>query len=106
MRKLLVPFLEIFSLILRPFPRSVVRALGSLVGVLWIDILRFRRRVVKQNLDIAFPEMPDKEKWRIGRASVHRLGANFLEVFTIPKMSPEWMDKNVVFEGYENLEKA
>jgi KDO2-lipid IV(A) lauroyltransferase len=106
MKKFVFFLLEIFSKLLSLLPRKAVRAIGSFLGFLWVDVLRVRRKVIKQNLDIAFPEMPDKEKMKIGRTSVYNLGANFLEVFTVPSFDDKWLSENVVFEGYENLEKA
>lgn len=106
MRTFLVIFLEALSRVLFLLPRRGLRWLGSLLGVLWIDVLRIRRKVIQENFDIAFPSMEQKEKWHIARHSVYRLGANFLEVLTVPRFDSKWLDKNIVFEGYENLEKA
>lgn len=58
------------------------------------------------NLDIAFPEWTFEQKKRVGRESVYQLGYNFAEFFFIPSVSKEWMDQNVVFEGWENVENA
>lgn len=98
--------IDTFCFILFLIPRRLIRFLGSLLGVLWFDILRLRRKVIFSNLDIAFPEMPYEEKLRIARTSTYRMGADFLEVFTIPQLTQKWLEKNVVFEGREFLAKA
>ncbi len=98
--------LNLSSRLLFFLPRKALRFLGSLLGVLWFDIFRFRRKIVLSNLDIAFPEMPEKEKIRIGRRSVYELGSNFLEFFTLPALNQKWVRENAVYEGVENIENA
>jgi KDO2-lipid IV(A) lauroyltransferase len=98
--------LDILSRILALLPRRGVRFLGSLLGYLWIDILQIRRKVIQQNLDIAFPDVENSQKMRWGRNSVHKLGADFAEVLTTPFMDQNWLQKNVVFEGLEYLDQA
>ncbi len=105
--RLLVSFLAkigiFFSSIL---PRQIQRLSGSWIGFLWWDVFGFRKKIVLNNLKIAYPEWTDQQRKRIGRESVYQLGYNFGEFFFIPNMSREWVDKNVVFEGLENYDKA
>lgn len=101
--KLFVKFMVFFSSL---FPRTLLRKSGAWVGFLWFDVLGFRKKIVLNNLDIAFPEWPAEKKYQIGRESVYQLGYNFAEFFFIPSVTPEWIAKNVVFEGWENIEKA
>lgn len=88
------------------WPRQWIRAFGSLLGVLWFDVLRFRRRIVMDNLKLAFPDMPEDEKIRIGRASVYQLGSQFTEFMTLPLLNQQWLEKNAKYEGLEFFEKA
>lgn len=87
-------------------PRPILRKLGSWVGFLWFDVFGFRKEIIFSNLDIAFPQMSTNEKVRIGRESVYQLGYNFAEFFLIPSLTPDWVDKNVALEGWENVENA
>lgn len=87
-------------------PRQWLRKSGSWVGFLWYDVFGFRKKIVLSNLDIAFPEWTDQKKNQVGRESVYHLGYNFAEFFFIPSVTPEWVEKNVVFHGWENVEKA
>lgn len=98
--------LKAWGYFLSLFPRTWIRATGSWVGFLWFDVFGFRKKIVLSNLDIAFPTMSAEAKYQIGRKSVYMLGHNFAEFLTIPAMTKKWVDKNVVFEGWENLEKA
>ena len=70
------------------------------------DILKFRKKIVLNNLTIAFPEWSTEKKNKVGRESVYQLGYNFGEFFFIPSMDQNWLQKNVVFEGWDNLLKA
>ncbi len=87
-------------------PRKLRRACGAFLGVLWFDVLRFRRKIVLDNLDIAFPELDRAQKIKIGRKSVYNLGANFVDVFILPFINDAWAKENAVIEGRENLDEA
>lgn len=105
--QLLVKFLvKIMVFLSSLFPRRWLRKSGAWVGFLWFDVLGFRKRIVLDNLALAFPEKPESEREAIGRESVYHLGYNFAEFFLIPSITNEWMEENVIFEGWENIEKA
>ncbi|UYL08526.1 lysophospholipid acyltransferase family protein [Bdellovibrio sp. SKB1291214] len=105
--KLLVSFLAKLGIFLSSIlPRRIQRLSGSWIGFLWWDIFGFRKKIVLNNLEIAFPEWTVAERKKVGRESVYQLGYNFGEFFFIPNMDRQWVDKNVVFDGLENYEKA
>ncbi|MFM6927675.1 MAG: lysophospholipid acyltransferase family protein [Bdellovibrio sp.] len=87
-------------------PRKVLRLSGSWIGFLWFDLFGFRKKIVLDNLKIAFPEWTEEQRKAVGRESVYQLGYNFGEFFFIPSMNRKWVEKNVIFEGWENVEKA
>ncbi len=97
---------KIFARILALLPRRAVRGLGSILGWLWIDVLRIRRKLIRENLDIAFPDISAEQKWPWGQNSVYKLGADFAEILTTPWFDQKWLENNIVFQGLENLEKA
>lgn len=99
-------FAELLCRLWATIPRPVLRWLGSWIGILWFDILRFRRRIVLGNLELAFPESSPAWRRGIGRESLRRAGANFFEFFTLPVMDEEWIRENAVIEGWENVEEA
>jgi KDO2-lipid IV(A) lauroyltransferase len=105
--KLLVSFfVRLFSFIACHLPRRVLRFTGLWAGVLWFDVLRFRRKIVLDNLGIAFPEWSEEKKVQVGRQAVYNMAYNFPELFAMPAMNEKWLTDHVVFEGFENLEKA
>lgn len=99
-------FVSLFSFISSLFPRTWLRKSGSWLGFLWFDVFGFRKEIVLNNLNIAFPEWSDQKKLAVGRESVYQLGYNFGEFFLIPAINKKWVAKNVVFHGWENIEKA
>ncbi|MBL7669505.1 MAG: lysophospholipid acyltransferase family protein [Bdellovibrionaceae bacterium] len=88
------------------FPRRWIRGLGRPLGILWFDVLRVRRRVVLDNLRLAFPEWSESDRIRVGRKSVYKLNEDLVEFFSIPSMNEKWLKTNLVFEGKEHLIQA
>lgn len=87
-------------------PRNFLRWTGSWLGFLWYDLFKFRRKIVMDNLAIAFPEWTEQERHRVGRESVYNLGYNATEIFTIPFLNKKWLEKNCVYEGWEHVQQA
>lgn len=99
-------FVNLAVVVSSMLPRRVLRACGGILGFLWFDLFGFRKKIILDNLDIAFPKLELAEKKRLGRAAVYNMGYNFSEYFIIPSLTPEWLQKNAVFEGWENIEKG
>lgn len=105
--KLLVKFfVKVLCFISSLFPRTWLRKSGAWLGFLWFDVFGFRKKIIMDNLSIAFPDWSEEKKRQVGRESVYHLGYNFGEFFYIPSITPEWIEENVVYEGWENVEKA
>jgi Kdo2-lipid IVA lauroyltransferase/acyltransferase len=96
----------VLKYLIKPWPRFLLRWLGLPLGFLWFDVLRLRRKVVMDNLSRAFPDWTEEQKIRVGRRSVYNLMENFFEFFYLPAINKMWLEKNVVFEGLENIDKA
>lgn len=106
MRFLIICFVKFCSFISSFFSRRVLRLSGSWLGFLWYDVFAFRKKIIQSNLEIAFPEWTAEKRNQVGRESVYQLGYNFGEFFLIPNLNSQWVQENVVFEGWENVEKA
>lgn len=85
----------------RLLPWKVNELLGKFLAFLWIDLFRIRRKVILENLKIAFPNLSEKEAHVIARKSMQSLCRSFFDVIKIPYITDEWIQKNVVFEGLE-----
>ena len=85
--------------------RRLLDALGAFAGwLLWA--LHVRRRVVMENLRIAFPEKGETERRAIARATFVNLGRMAPEFFRAPRMTREELERVFVYEGWEKFEAA
>jgi len=87
-------------------PRPLARAAG--ITLAWIVYFFHRklRRVGRRNLELAFPEKSPRERARILRRVFTSIGRQAAEVCLFPKYTRENVSKTVVYEGFENFERA
>jgi Kdo2-lipid IVA lauroyltransferase/acyltransferase len=87
-------------------PRPLARAAG--ISVAWmVYFLHGRlRRVGMRNLALAFPEKSRRQRAKILRGVFTSLGRQVAEVCLYRKYTPENVSKIVVYEGFENFERA
>jgi KDO2-lipid IV(A) lauroyltransferase len=86
-------------------PRRWLLALGGALGAL-LYALGIRRRVVLENLRLAFPEKTETGRRAIARATYGRLGETIFEFLRIPDLPRDELERLFVYEGWENFEKA
>jgi KDO2-lipid IV(A) lauroyltransferase len=85
--------------------RRILDALGALAGwLLWA--FHVRRRVVMDNLRLAFPEKGEAERRAIARATFVNLGRMAAEFFLAPRMTREELERVFVYDGWEKVEEA
>ena len=87
-------------------PRSLARAAAILLG--WaVYLLHIRlRHVGRRNLALAFPEKSQHERARILRGVFTSFGRQLAEVCLFPKYARENVSEVVVYDGFENFERA
>ena len=87
-------------------PRSLSRA--AAITLSWtIYLVHARlRHVGMRNLRLAFPEKTRRERARILRGVFTSLGRQLAEVCLFPTYTPENVGKVVVYDGFENFERA
>jgi len=87
-------------------PRPFARAVG--ISLAWaFYLLHFRlRRVGMRNLALAFPQMSRHQRARILRGVFTSFGRQLAEVALFPKYTRENLSKVVVYDGFENFERA
>jgi KDO2-lipid IV(A) lauroyltransferase len=87
-------------------PRPLARGKGIALGLLTYALYGRLRRVGMRNLGLAFPEMDRRERRRILRGTYISLGRQLAEVCLFPRYTRENVSKVVVYEGFENFERA
>ena len=87
-------------------PRPVARAIGILLGLSVYALHGRLRRVGLRNLELAFPEMPEHERRRVLRGEFISLGRQLAEVCLFPRYTHENVGDVVVYDGFENFERA
>ena len=92
--------------ILGGLPRSLSRA--AAIALSWtIYLIHVRlRHVGMRNLKLAFPEKTRRERARILRDVFTSLGRQLAEVCLFPTYTLENVGKVVVYDGFENFERA
>jgi KDO2-lipid IV(A) lauroyltransferase len=86
-------------------PHRLLLAFGAFLGgLLWV--LRIRRRVVLDNLRLAFPEKSDAERLDIARRTYRNLGQMVPEFLRVPFLPRAELEQIFEYEGWEVLEQA
>jgi KDO2-lipid IV(A) lauroyltransferase len=86
----------------RPLSRATAISLSWLVYLLHVRL----RHVGMRNLAMAFPEKSRRERGRILRAEFTSLGRQLAEVCQFPRYTRENASRVVVYDGFENYERA
>jgi KDO2-lipid IV(A) lauroyltransferase len=86
----------------RPLSRTAAIALSWTIYLLHVRL----RRVGMRNLALAFPDKTRRERARILRGVFTSLGRQLAEVCLFPKYTLENVGKVVVYDGFENFERA
>jgi KDO2-lipid IV(A) lauroyltransferase len=87
-------------------PRPLARAAGICIAWLVYLLHGKLRRVGMRNLELAFSEKSLRERKKILRGVFTSLGRQVAEVCLFPKYTRENVSKTVVYEGFENFERA
>ena len=91
--------------LLRLLPLRLLAPIGMGLGMLVYWIAWERRRVVRTNLRLCFPQMSDPEREHLSRRHFRAFGRSVLERAILWWGSEQRIRKLVVFEGRENLDR-
>lgn len=93
--------------ILRTLPRMAALRLGEILGIVGQYLLPKRKQLTIDNLQLAFPEMPDTDISSLCSRTFRHLGISLAEMTRIDLFSGQQdLEKYFTFEGLEHLEKA
>ena len=87
-------------------PRPLARAVGILFGQTVYLLHAKLRRVGMRNLELAFPDKTKRERRKILRGEFTSLGRQLAEVCLFPSYTRENVGEVVVYDGFENYERA
>jgi KDO2-lipid IV(A) lauroyltransferase len=96
---------RLFGFLLLRVPRRLLLAFFGGLGVL-VWALGVRRRVVHDNLRLAFPEKSEAERRAIARGVYRNLGRLIPEFLRVPHLTRADLDQLFVYEGWERYEQA
>ncbi len=99
-------FVAAFIRILGRMPRRLALALTDTIALLAYLIDGRHRRVMLRNLEIALPDMPERERRRIARRAFRNLGLLAVEFSRLPKLKRENISGLVSYYGFENFKRA
>ena len=87
-------------------PEGAVVVWSRVLGWIWFNVVRYRRRVILENLARAFPEKDDAERTHLGLEACRHLVRTLLEFIRIPAYQKRGLESVVRFEGLESVELA
>ncbi len=96
----------IFIKVVGLLPRPLARIKGMALAWLVYFFHRKLRRVGMRNLELAFPEKSLAERKKILHGVFTSLGCQVAEVCMFPQYTKENVSQTVVYEGFENFERA
>ena len=94
-----------FMRLLAGLPLGVLYLISDLAYPILYYMVRYRRRLVRENLYRSFPEKNEKEILRIEKAYYHHLCDVFIESFKCLNISDEEMRQRVEIMNYELVER-
>ena len=95
-----------FSFLIYTMPLSWQKQLGHLVGLIWFDVIRIRRKTAIENLAIGYPTMSERERTQLARQSLKHMGRTIVEFANFPFYDKSKTDRFFVFRGLDHLEAA
>jgi len=87
-------------------PRRLCRAAGIVLGMSAYILIGRLRRVGMRNLEIAFPQMQEKQRARIVRQLFVGFGRHLAEFCMFPRYTEENARGVAVYDGFENYAAA
>ncbi len=87
-------------------PIRFQKFVGDVIGILWFDVLRIRRKVILDNIAQSYPQNTSVQNLEIGRSSMKNLGRAIVDYCLIIHYKREWFDKYFVVEDLSEFDKA
>jgi KDO2-lipid IV(A) lauroyltransferase len=95
-----------FLRLLAILPLPLLRSLGAGLGELVHALVASRRRIVRINLRLCFPELDERTRRKLARAHFRALGMGFMEMLAAWFASDRSLRRLTEFEGLEHVRAA
>lgn len=86
-------------------PFGILYAVSDLLYFLIYRVVRYRRRLVEENIYASFPEKTDAEKQAIIKKFYRHFTDTFVETIKLLHISDEEMRRHMIFEGVERVDE-
>ncbi|MBN1997462.1 lysophospholipid acyltransferase family protein [candidate division KSB1 bacterium] len=96
----------IIAFFVRLLPRLCAAAFGRGLGLFIYYIIPIRKKVTLDNLSVSFPEKSTKNIRQIARRAYINFALNIIDFIRLPKASPNFFKKNVIFINAELFSRA
>jgi KDO2-lipid IV(A) lauroyltransferase len=80
-------------------PLRVLYVLSDVLAALIYHVFGYRKKVVMDNLRIAFPEKTEKERIRIAKKFYRNFVDNFIETLKLISVPKKWISRHFVFDS-------
>ncbi len=104
--KIIYPIVRAFFYMLSLLPYWLLYLISDCLYFLIYHVIRYRRRVVRQNITSSFPEKGEKELRSIERGFYHFLCDYFFETMKMLSISKEKVLRHVEYRGIEEVEQC
>jgi KDO2-lipid IV(A) lauroyltransferase len=95
-----------FSFLVYIMPFWVQSGMARIIGWMWFDVLRIRRKSAIENVLRVFPEKTRGEATKMARTSLYHMGLTLIEFFTMPFLNAELFRQMYEVDGEEHFKKA
>lgn len=95
-------------LLISYLPFRLLYILSDFLFLIMYNVIGYRKKVVRHNLELALPHLTDQERKKIERRSYRHLCDMFLETMKTMSITQKQIDKRFIFkniEVYNDLEK-
>ena len=92
--------------LLLALPHTWSRRLGAAFGRLFYALGTRRRKIARDNLQKAVPNLDERTRERIARESFRNLGAMLFDTLSAQRFNQEQLCRRIEFEGFHHLDEA
>jgi Kdo2-lipid IVA lauroyltransferase/acyltransferase len=90
---------RLLDAVLSRLPFGAARRIGSVLGLIAMEVFRFRRTITLDNLTHAFPDLPQSQILRIARGAYRNYGTAIMELFWSGRATVDELKDKVHFRN-------